>query len=449
MTIVDIYNVFKSCSGVTTDSRTLKGGELFFALKGENFDGNEYALKALEAGASYAVINRDSAAAQSEDERLIVVDDTLKTLQELARWHRSMTFVDGKPLTVIALTGTNGKTTTKELIREVLSVKYKVTATEGNLNNNIGVPLTLLKINSETQLAVVEMGASHPGDIKELVDIALPNYGLVTNVGKAHLLGFGSFEGVKKTKGELYDYLRRTADKVFLNVDNVHLCQMAAERNLHNDPERPYSLVIPYGSEIQQAKILPSDAQNPFLKMDIQGKTLKTHLVGTYNADNVLAAICVGNQFGVSLEEAVAAIESYVPSNNRSQMAKTERNTLIVDAYNANPTSMAAALDNFSFITAEHKAAMLGDMLELGEDSVKEHVTVVQKAMGLGLDHLCLVGGEFAKAVRQVGDCGASVNLFETSADLADWAEKKKFEGYTILIKGSRGTRMERVVEKM
>lgn len=247
MDIIALYDIFKKCGAVATDTRTLKGGELFFALKGENFDGNEYAMKALETGAAYAVVAADSAVAAcaADDARIIPVVDTLKALQELARWHRSMTFVDGKPLTVIALTGTNGKTTTKELIREVLSVKYNVTATEGNLNNSIGVPLTLLRINDKTQIAVIEMGASHPGDIKELVDIALPNYGLVTNVGKAHLLGFGSFEGVMNTKGELYDYLRRTGDKVFLNADNPYLCRMASERNLHNDPERPYSLVLP------------------------------------------------------------------------------------------------------------------------------------------------------------------------------------------------------------
>ena len=314
MSIPELYNIYRSCNGVATDSRAIKGGELFFALKGENFDGNEYAFKALEAGAAYAVVNADAPAVQeSEDARLIKVDDTLKALQELARWHRSMTFVDGKPLTVIALTGTNGKTTTKELIREVLLTKYKVTATEGNLNNNIGVPLTLLKINSETQLAVVEMGASHPGDIKELVDIALPNYGLVTNVGKAHLLGFGSFEGVKNTKGELYDYLRRTADKVFLNVDNPHLCSMASERNLQHDPERPYSLIIPYGLEYQKAEVLPSDAENPFLRIELEGRIIRTNLVGSYNADNVMAALCVGTQFGVSFDEAVSAIRPYVP----------------------------------------------------------------------------------------------------------------------------------------
>ena len=293
MIIVDIYRKFLECGVVTTDSRAIKGGEMFFALKGENFDGNEYALKALEAGAAYAVVNVAGPAGGSDDPRLIKVEDTLKTLQELARWHRSMTIVDGKPLTVIALTGTNGKTTTKELIREVLSVKYKVTATEGNLNNSIGVPLTLLKIDSETELAVVEMGASHPGDIKELVDIALPNYGLITNVGKAHLLGFGSFEGVKATKGELYDYLRRTADKAFINVDNPHLCQMASERNMQHDTERSYSLLLPYGLDYQGFKVLPSDAEHPYLRISAGTSVINTNLVGSYNADNVMAALAV------------------------------------------------------------------------------------------------------------------------------------------------------------
>lgn len=448
MTIQDIYTIFKSCTGVTTDSRTLRGGELFIALKGENFDGNEYALKALEAGAAYAVVNADSPAVEDlDDKRLIKVEDALKTLQELARWHRCMTFVDGKPLTVIALTGTNGKTTTKELIREVLSTKYKVTATEGNLNNSIGVPLTLLKITPETQLAVVEMGASHPGDIKELVDVALPNYGLITNVGKAHLLGFGSFEGVKKTKGELYDYLRRTADKVFLNVDNPHLCSMAAERNLQHDPERPYSLIIPYGLDYQKAKVLPSSPENPFLRMELDGYVIRTNMVGSYNADNVMAALCVGVQFGVALEDAVEAIEAYVPSNNRSQMTRTERNTLIVDAYNANPTSMAAAIDNFASVQSENKIALLGDMLELGEDSVAEHVEVIRKALGSGADRICLVGGEFGKALESVS--AENVSHFKNSDELASWLETAGVEGAMILVKGSRGIRMEKVISRL
>lgn len=449
MNIIDIYNRFRQCCSVTTDSRAIKGGELFFALKGENFDGNEYALAALEAGAAYAVVNSDSNAAASGDPRVIPVEDTLKTLQELARWHRSMTIVNGKPLTVIALTGTNGKTTTKELIRSVLSVRYNVTATEGNLNNSIGVPLTLLKINSETQLAVIEMGASHPGDIKELVDIALPNFGLVTNVGKAHLLGFGSFEGVKKTKGELYDYLRRTADKVFLNVDNPHLCQMASERNLHSDPERNYSLVIPYGLDFQGCKVLTCDAQHPFLRIEMPCDsrngylTVNTNLVGSYNADNVMAAIAVGKHFGVSVDEAVKAIESYVPSNNRSQMTHTGRNTLIVDAYNANPSSMDAALNNFATVASDNKVAMLGDMLELGDESFEEHVKVVRRTRESGVQGLFFVGEEFSKALKSLND---PAPCFKTSQELCEHLSANPVDGAMVLVKGSRGTRMEKVI---
>lgn len=453
MNIVEIYSRFKECGCVTTDTRTLKGGEMFFALKGENFDGNEYAMKALELGAAYAVVNASSAAGNTDDPRLIKVEDTLATLQELARWHRSMTFVDGKPLTVIALTGTNGKTTTKELIREVLSKRYRVTATEGNLNNSIGVPLTLLKINSDTQIAVIEMGASHPGDIRELVNIALPNFGLITNVGKAHLLGFGSFEGVKQTKGELYDYLRRTADKIFLNVDNPHLCAMAAERSMQHDSERPdCSLVIPYGLGYAHAQVLPSSPENPFLRIAVpvaegESVTIATNLVGSYNADNVMAAIAVGCHFGVSFDEAVGAIEAYVPSNNRSQMTRTSRNTLIVDAYNANPTSMEAALGNFATVESDQKIAALGDMLELGDESLAEHVRIAAMALDLGLQRVCFVGTEFAKALATFEDLPADkVISFDTSAELADWFTANPCQGSIILIKGSRGTRMEKVI---
>ncbi len=453
MQIMNIYNKFKECGGkVTTDSRTLKGGEMFFALKGENFDGNEYALKALESGASYAVVNAGSLALNGvEDERLIRVEDTLKTLQELARWHRSMTIVNGKPLTVIALTGTNGKTTTKELIREVLSVKYKVTATEGNLNNNIGVPLTLLKIDSLTELAVVEMGASHPGDIKELVDIALPNYGLITNVGKAHLLGFGSFEGVMSTKGELYDYLRRTSDKVFVNVDNPYLCRMASERGLNNDPERADSLVIPYGVEFSGSRILPSDDEYPFLRVELEELNcyvLNTNLVGSYNADNVMAALAVGKYFGIALEDAVKAIEAYVPSNNRSQLTKTSSNTLIVDAYNANPSSMAVALNNLEAVVSGCKVALLGNMLELGDDSVALHNEVIDKALGMDLALTCLVGPEFAKCGSEY-PASDSLRYFDTSDELAEWLSANPLSGATVLIKGSRGSRMEKVIDSL
>lgn len=448
MNISGLYKVFKKCGTVSTDSRTLKGGELFFALKGENFDGNLYALKALEAGAAYAVVSDPEIAGKSpKDEdgnsRLILVEDTLKTLQELARWHRSMTFVDGKPLTVIALTGTNGKTTTKELIRAVLSVKYNVTATEGNLNNSIGVPLTLLKINDKTEIAVVEMGASHPGDIKELVSVALPNYGLVTNVGKAHLLGFGSFEGVKKTKGELYDYIQRTADKVFINADNPYLCEMASER--------PDLQQIRYGLDYYGAKVLPSSPEHPYLRLilpsDEGAIQIDTHLIGAYNADNVISAIAVGRHFGVSCKDAAKAVGDYVPSNNRSQLIRTASNTLIVDAYNANPTSMEAALENFSAIEAGDKAVLLGNMLELGEDSQKEHENVVRKIAGMGLDLAVLVGEEFRKAVRSAGfHDNDAFKCFATSKEAADYLKDNPLENHCILVKGSRGTKMETVV---
>lgn len=488
MNIQELYNKFRECGSVTTDSRAVKGGEMFFALKGENFDGNEYALKALDAGAAYAVVSESSDAAKcccpelaqqsaagSVDSvavsadggnpyagKVIPVPDTLLALQELARYHRSMTFVNGKPLTVIGLTGTNGKTTTKELIKTVLSVKYRVTATEGNLNNSIGVPLTLLKINSETQIAVVEMGASHPGDIKELVSVALPNYGLITNVGRCHLLGFGSFEGVMKTKGELYDYIQRTADKAFLNVDNPDLCKMASER--------PDLLTIPYGVKYQNVTVHAASDGCPFLKMTVPSPEdgtaveIVTHLVGAYNADNVMAAIAVGKEFGISLQEAAGAIASYIPSNNRSQLVRTERNTLIVDAYNANPTSVNAALDNFGMLNATDKAVMLGDMLELGDFSEKEHLDIVTRVKNMGVKAF-FVGKEFGKALEQskstavaggsgyvadgkpdAGVSEAEPLHFNTSAELASWLEANPLDGCMILVKGSRGTRMEKVI---
>ena len=461
MKIQNLYEIYCKCGcRVTTDTRTLSGGELFFALKGESFDGNEYALAALEGGAAYAVVDALSpvAASCADDPRIIPVEDTLRTLQELARWHRSMTFVDGKPLTVIALTGTNGKTTTKELIRQVLSVKYRVTATEGNLNNSIGVPLTLLRINGETQIAVVEMGASHPGDIRELVEIALPNYGLVTNVGKAHLLGFGSLEGVMATKGELYDYLRRTSDKVFINVDNPLLCKMASERNLQSDPERPYSLLLPYGLEYQGASVMPSSPEHPYLRLSIPDSDgsivlVQTSLVGSYNADNVMAAIAVGRHFGISLKEAALAIEAYVPSNNRSQMMRTEKNRLIVDAYNANPTSMTAALDNFASVSAPSKVALLGDMLELGTESVAEHVAIAKKALSLGLSKVCFVGAEFGKALQIIKKeqeelCDAAMH-FDSSDSLKSYLDANPLEDALVLVKGSRGTRMEKTIQSL
>ena len=406
MDVQRLYSAFLECGRVTTDSRAISGGEMFFGLKGENFDGNEYALKALEAGARYAVVDEGSTAAASGDARLIVVPDTLEALQALARHHRENTFVDGKRLTVIGLTGTNGKTTTKELITRVLSVKYNVTSTQGNLNNDIGVPLSVLNINSETQLAVIEMGANHPDDIEKLVKVCEPDYGLITNVGKAHLLGFGSFEGVKKAKGKLYDYISEHGGSIFLNADDENLAAMAAERKGLK--------VIEYGIGYWNAMVLPSDADHPFVRMAIPDSVaepvetkedtenllcLETHLAGSYNANNIAAAIAVGLHFGVSLEDAIQAVSEYIPKNNRSQLEKTDRNILIEDAYNANPTSMAAALDNLDTVQAAHKAVMIGDMRELGTESVAEHIAILKKLALMDLDLVCLVGEEFRKAL--------------------------------------------------
>ena len=454
MDIKELYSIFKDCSRVTTDSRAIEGGELFFGLKGENFDGNEYAAKALEAGASYAVVNEDSEAAKSGDGHIIPVPDTLEALQELARYHRENTFVDGKRLTVIGLTGTNGKTTTKELITRVLSMKYKVTATQGNLNNDIGVPLSVLAIDGSTELAVIEMGASHPEDISKLVKVCEPDYGLITNVGRAHLLGFGSFEGVKMAKGRLYDYVSTHGGRIFLNADDPDLTGMAEERGI-TDP-------IKYGIGYWDAIVLPSSAEHPYLRMAIpvlrqaqqpqepeeEGETLigvETHLAGAYNATNVAAAIAVGQHFGVSLEQAVEAVSSYVPKNNRSQMERTEKNILIKDLYNANPSSMAAALDNLVLAEAEKKVALLGDMRELGDESINEHRKVLNQLLSMGLDLVCLVGDEFGK----VAEGKEAVKCFATSEDLAAWLKENPVSGATILVKGSRGIKMETVLPEL
>ena len=453
MEIERLYYLFKECSRVTTDSRSIEGGEMFFGLKGENFDGNEYALKALEAGARYAVVDEGATASASGDSRVIAVPDTLVALQALARHHRENTFVQGKRLTVIGLTGTNGKTTTKELITRVLSAKYNVTATKGNLNNDIGVPLSLLSIDDKTELAVIEMGANHPDDISKLVSVCEPDYGLITNVGRAHLLGFGSFEGVKKAKGQLYDYLAVNGGMAFVNVDDPDLSAMAADRwplggsaPLTNRGSAPH--VIPYGLSLLKAKILPSSADYPYLRIKLPGGfRVETRLAGAYNATNVAAALAVGLHFGVTLDEAVKAVEGYIPKNNRSQMEKTERNILIQDAYNANPTSMAAALDNLVQVISEVKVAMLGDMRELGEESLPEHKKVLAQVLSMGLDLVCLVGEEFGKALGDLRK--EDVYWFPDSEELARWLKDNPVSDATILVKGSRGIQMEKVLPEL
>ena len=431
MEIRDLYSLYAQCSyKVTTDSRAIKGGELFFALRGDNFDGNAFALKALEDGAAYAVVNRDAGLPSSD--RLIEVDSPFETMQALAIYHRETLAIP-----VVGLTGTNGKTTTKELIAAVLSRKYNVTATRGNLNNDIGVPISLLSMTPETRIAVIEMGANHPDDIAKLVKVSRPTHGLITNVGKAHLLGFGSIEGVKAAKGELYNWLGSHAGLIFLNEDDADLKEMALKQSCHQ---------FGYGVSYQGVKLLPSSPDNPFLTLDVPGYgIIRSELVGSYNATNVLAALAVGQYFGVAAEDAKAAIESYRPSNQRSQMQKTERNTLILDAYNANPSSMSVALDNLAGMQADRKLALLGEMRELGEESLREHETIVKKLLGLGLDAI-LVGDEFKKAVAL---CGAGFKCFDTSEDLAAYLEREKVHGSTILVKGSRGTTMEKVIPSL
>lgn len=441
MTIEDIYSRYLQCGGrVTTDSRAIRGGEMFVALKGENFDGNAYAFKALEAGAAFAVVDEGTDAASAGDARVIAVPDTFQALKDLACWHRNHMLVNGERLTVIGLTGTNGKTTTKELIRAVLAAKYRVTATEGNLNNDIGVPLSLLKITPETELAVIEMGANHPDDIARLVAVSQPDYCLITNVGKAHLLGFGSFDGVKAAKGCLYDYVAAHGGQAFINADDPDLVGMAEARQGMS--------LIPYGVAYDHATLLTATREEPFLKIRVGHRIVKTKLVGAYNATNVMAALAVGKQFGVPVEDAVKAISEYAPANSRSQMMRTERNVLIADAYNANPSSMNAALDNFAAMDAPVKIAMLGDMRELGEDSLKEHVAIMTKVCGMGC-RVCLVGDEFKKAMAEFPEVSSFAEWFHDSEALAQYLREHPVSGATILVKGSRGIRMENAIPEL
>ena len=380
---------------MSTDTRNLPAGCVFFALHGERFDGNKFAQQALESGASLAVIDNPEYALP---EGTLLVPNTLLALQELARaWRREL----GLP--IIAITGTNGKTTTKELLATVLSTKYNLHYTQGNLNNQIGVPLTLLQITRAHEMAIVEMGASHPGDIKELVDIAEPNCGLITNVGRAHLEGFGSFEGVQKTKKELYDYLREHQGFIFRNTDNPYLAQMAGDLK-----------TVAYTTGT-----MPSG----------------TNLVGEYNAENVSAAICVGEYFGISREQALEAIRQYVPTNNRSQAMQTAKNQLIVDAYNANPTSMQAAINAFKGDTY-----ILGAMRELGEYSHLEHQNIVNMLAERKADNVFLVGEEYLQTT-------SPYPVFENVEQLHKYLETNPLRDKNILLKGSRSTQMEKLLD--
>ncbi len=402
---------------------------MFFALKGETFDGNQYALQALQAGCAVAVVDDPKVAI---DKRFVVVDDVLTALQQLAHYHRQQ--LPGKM--IIQITGTNGKTTTKELVSTVLSQIGPVQWTQGNLNNHIGVPLTLLTLQDDDGFGIIETGANHPGEIAQLSRIVDPDMGLITNVGRAHLEGFGSFEGVKKTKGELYDYIRQhNKIGIFLNASEENLVAMAG-----NLPAVRYGLTGASGAEVWGEVV----ECNPFVKFryrqeHVGWQVVQTRLIGAYNIHNLMAAVAVGMQFGVPFSLINEALANYQPTNNRSEFRDTGRNRLVIDAYNANPTSMAAALDNFGQIKAERKMMILGDMRELGADSALEHQRVVDKAVELNAE-VWLVGQNFAQAQH----------TFRTFADVEAVKQELKahpLEGYTILIKGSNGTRLFQLPE--
>ena len=417
--IDELYNLFLQHPQVTTDSRDCPEGSIFFALKGESFDGNAYAKQALDNGCSYAVVDEPEYA-DAIDKRYLFVDDVLVTLQHLANYHRRQLGT-----TIIGVTGTNGKTTTKELISAVLSKKYNVLYTQGNFNNHIGVPKTLLRLNRQHEMAVIEMGANHPGEIKTLVNIVEPDYGIITNVGKAHLLGFGSFEGVLKTKGELYDFLREHDGKVFVNENNPHL--MGIAEGLEQ---------ILYGNNGELIDC------SPYLRFRYNTEVVQTQLIGAYNLDNALAAACIGHYFEVSEADICAALSEYVPTNNRSQLVKTAHNTLIVDAYNANPTSMKAALDNFRKMTMPNKMLIIGDMKELGEASHEEHVKVLQQVYKCAFPLVWLVGEEFWQATVDIPDYSSSFIFFKDVDEVKQALEKIGIEGRTILIKGSNSMKL-------
>ncbi len=427
MEMKDLYELFLQHPTITTDSRDVPEGSMFFALKGETFDGNAYAKAALEQGAAYAVID-EKEYAEENNEHLILVEDVLTTLQQLAKYHRVHL---GTP--IIGITGTNGKTTTKELIATVLKKKYKVLYTQGNFNNHIGVPKTLLQLTREHDIAVIEMGANHPGEIKTLVEIVLPDFGIITNVGKAHLLGFGSFEGVIRTKGELYDFLRAIDGTVFINNENPHLLGISKGLKL-----------VKYGQTETDGLLVKGQLVecNPFLKFEWNGGVVQTRLIGSYNLDNALAAACIGTYFEVPSNDICDALAEYTPSNNRSQLTITKDNKLVVDAYNANPTSMKAALDNFRLIQADHKMCILGQMGELGDVSEEEHQKVIDLIGEGDFEQVWLVGDNFAKTRHP-----ANYRLFANVEEVKTAISTQKPQGFLILIKGSNSNKLVQTVE--
>ena len=430
MTVQEFYETYYlKHPVVSTDTRTISQGSIFVALRGENFDGNQYAAKAIEAGAVCAVVDDKSVVS----DRCVYVENTLQFLQDLARYHRMQLNIP-----VIGVTGTNGKTTTKELISAVLAKKYKVEYTRGNLNNHIGVPLTLLSITKDIEIAVVEMGANHPGEIKTLVNIACPTYGIITNVGKAHLLGFGSFENIVKTKTELYEYIASHDGTIFIDADNEVL--NANLRGVKNLVKYSFS-----DSSCSYGQMIDNAVYAAFSFKSTKGQTadIYSSLYGEYNAKNMLAAATIGTFFDVEVQKIKESIEGYVPSNNRSQLRKTDKNMLILDAYNANPTSMRASLETFIAMNVENeKCAILGEMFELGESSEKEHIAILELLKKSSVQRIVLVG-------NWPHIEGLNASYYKTSQDLKEQLIKMPISNSTILIKGSRGVKLETVVDNL
>ena len=428
-----LYQCFQEANGISIDTRTIKKNQIFFALKGNNFNGNQYAEKALKKGASHVVI--DDKNYRLDDDRCIVVKDSLVALQDLATHHTKKLKIP-----IIAITGSNGKTTTKELVHAVLSTTYKTFATKGNLNNHIGVPLSILSIQPEHEVAIIEMGANHIDEINQLCNIAQPVFGLITNIGKAHLKGFGSEKGIQQAKGELFEYLDANNGHLFVNMNDFKVAEVAYFMKR----------VTTYG--IGKFFNINGKAHviNPYLEVNWMPSNdekleepllLQTKLIGAYNLDNVLAAISVGRKLDVPPAQIKKGIESYVPKNNRSQVVKHGSNTIILDAYNANPSSMNAALSNLDLIDSKKKVVILGDMLELGKYSAEEHEQIVKAAEDMKLDEIILVGKEFAPYAN-------GYKHFDDSSGAAKWFKKQKFSNTTILVKGSRGIALEKILEE-
>ncbi|MFZ4103587.1 MAG: UDP-N-acetylmuramoyl-tripeptide--D-alanyl-D-alanine ligase [Sediminibacterium sp.] len=425
--IEDLYSIYCAHPSVVTDTRKLKSGDLYFALKGPNFNGNIFAIAALEAGAAYAIVDEAIADSDTYEERIILVQDVLTTLQQLAKYHRQQFYIP-----FIAITGSNGKTTTKELVYTVLASDFKTYTTQGNLNNHIGVPLTLLSIPKNAEIAVIEMGANHQKEIASYCTYTLPTHGMITNCGKAHLEGFGGVEGVKKGKGELYDFLRDHNGTVFMMADYDYLQTMSQGIN-------DIVLYGQFNGQIQGEAIDTDGMLKVKINKGIDLDTIHTNLVGNYNLPNVLAAVTIGQYFKVPNEKIKTAIENYIPTNSRSQLVKWQNNEVILDAYNANPSSMKLAVENFAKLNKANKVVCIGGMRELGVDTLMEHQMLIDQLKQNNWSEVLLVGTEFK-------DCNHNYPYFDSVQAAKAWFDSKQFSGHTILIKGSRGIQMEQLI---